>query len=137
MDYARYVERFNQGDDAGLVDEFFTDDAVMHTAERLVDGKAELRQFLAWAHDGVREMLRPQHVAEADGQILAEVDIDFFALRDRADFPFQPLKRGQTITAKFFVVYTLRGDKVCRLKTSRWPVGRATSPPPDYSALLG
>ena len=137
MDFARYVELFNRGDDQALCDHFYADDAVMQTSDRLVEGKPALLEFLAWAHDGVRELLRPQHVVQADDCILAEIDIDFFAQRDRDDFPFQPLKRGETITAKFFVVYELRDGKVARLKTSRWPVGRATSVPPDYSQLLG
>jgi uncharacterized protein with ACT and thioredoxin-like domain len=120
--YACYVDLFNQGDEEALFDKFYTEDAVMQTSDRYLKGR-ELVEFLKEAHDGVREILRPQIVVTDGDHLMAEVDIDFIAEADRPLFPIQPLKQGEKITVKFFCVYTCQGDRISYLKTSRWPVG--------------
>jgi hypothetical protein len=129
FDYDEYVRLFASGNDDALCDRFFTEDAVMQTETGLYEGRTALREFLRGAHDGVREILRPQIVVADDDHLLAEIDIDFRASADRPGFVFGALRAGEVITVKFFVVYTLRGGRVCYLKTARWPPGRATSAP--------
>ena len=136
MDFGRYMALFLEGDDDTFCEAMFTEDVVMEASSRVVEGRPALREFLAWAHDGVRELPRPQIVVQTEKNILAEIDMDFFALRDRPDFLIKPMRRGETVTCKFFAVYTLRGDRVCRLKTSYWPAGHLVSPAPDYRHLL-
>ena len=123
LDYQKYVALFNSGDDRELCDTYFTEDAVMQTANRYIKGKGALLEFLQDAHDGVREILHPQVVLQDNHHILAELNIEFVADRDKPDFIFQPLQAGETVMVKFFVVYILRDNKVCYLKTARWPPG--------------
>jgi hypothetical protein len=99
----------------------------MH-AGRFVQGRVGMRDFFRLVHDGVREILRPQIVAQDARYVLAEIDIDFHALDDRPNYPTQPLKKGDLVTVKFFCVHTIRGNQISQLKTARWPVGPATSP---------
>jgi len=127
MNYQNYVELFNSGNDDALVKTYFTEDTIFSSGSRAFYGADELLKFLNWAHDGIREILRPQVVAQDDDHILAEIDIDFHALVDKPDFPFKPLKKGEMTTVKFFVVYYLRGGKVCHLKASTWPVEAGVS----------
>src|SRR5262252_6952574 len=112
MDYERYVAAFNAGDDAALVEQFFTEDCVFHSRDRKKTGRKELLEFLHWAHDGIREILRPQVVLRDATHIFAEIDMDFHATKDRPDFVFGALKKGEFTTVKFFVVYYLRDGKV-------------------------
>jgi hypothetical protein len=129
MNYQKYVELFNSGNDEALVETYFTEDTVFSGGARAFHGADELLKFLRWAHNGVREILRPQVVAQNDDHILAEIDIDFHALVDKPDFQFKPLQKGEMTTVKFFVVYYLRNGKVCHLKASTWPVEVGVSKP--------
>jgi len=129
MNYQNYVGLFNSGNDEALVKTYFTEDTVFSGGSRAFYGAEELLKFLRWAHDGIREILRPQVVAQNDDHILAEIDIDFHALVDKPDFQFKPLKKGEMTTVKFFVVYYLRGGKVCHLKAATWPVEQGVSKP--------
>ena len=129
MNYQNYVDLFNSGNDEALVKTYFTEDAIFSGGSRAFQGAEELLKFLHWAHDGIREILRPQVVAQDDDHILAEIDIDFHALMDKPDFQFKPLQKGEMTTVKFFVVYYLRNGKVYHLKASTWPVEAGVSKP--------
>ena len=123
MNFADYEALFNTGDDAALVDRYFADDIVFTGGARLHRGRDELRAFLAWAHDGVREVMRPQRVLAQGDTIFADIDMDFHATKERADFPFGHLHPGDLVTVKFFVTYRLRDGRVVELKSMTWPPG--------------
>lgn len=127
MDYDAYVACFNTGDDAALVDRFFCDDVVFTSGARAYRGRDELTAFLAWAHDGVREVMRPQLVLRDDDHIFAEIDMDFHALAERPEFPFGHLHPGDMVTVKFFATYRLRGGRVAELKAMTWAPGKGVS----------
>jgi len=137
VDYAKYIEAFNAGDDAALVRKFFTEDCVFQSGARFMRGREELLKFLNWAHDGIRELIRAQLVLRDESHIFAEIDMDFHATRDRLDFTFGALKKGEFTTVKFFVVYYLRDGKVAHLKASAWPpnVGVSKPAPRDGGSL--
>jgi ketosteroid isomerase-like protein len=149
MDYAKYIEAFNAGDDAALVRNFFTPDVVFQSGARVVRGADELLKFLNWAHEGIRELIRAQVVLRDASHLFAEIDMDFVATADRPDFTFGALKKGERTTVKFFALYYLRDGKVAQLKTGRWDpqlgvtaagapahacLGLATSPHSEPSA---
>lgn len=120
FDYDAYEACFNTGDDEELVQRFFCDDIVFTGGARAYSGKEELLAFLAWAHDGVREVMRPQLVLQNGDDLFAEVDMDFHATRERPEFPFGHLFPGDMVTVKFFVTYRLRDGKVKELKAMTW-----------------
>jgi len=129
MDYKKYIEAFNRGDDAGLVREFFTEDCIFQSGPRLLHGRAQLLEFLNWAHDGIREIIRAQVVLQEEHHIFAEIDMDFHATADRPQFVFGPLRQGEFLTVKFFVLYRLRDGKVAQLKAATWPPNLGVSKP--------
>ena len=138
MDYAKYIEAFNVGDDAALVRDFFTPDVIFQSGPRVLRGADELLKFLNWAHDGIREIIRAQLVLRDADHIFAEIDMDFLATKDRPDFTFGALKKGEITTVKFFAVYYLRDGKVAQLKTGRWdPKLGVTQAGAPAAALLG
>jgi ketosteroid isomerase-like protein len=129
VNYTEYVQAFNSGDDARLVERYFTEDCVFQSGPRLLNGRRELLDFLKWAHDGIREIIRAQVVLTDGSHLFAEIDMDFHATRDRPDFLFGALKQGEFLTVKFFVLYTLREGKVAQLKASTWPTNVGVSKP--------
>jgi SnoaL-like domain len=137
VDYARYIQAFNTGDDEKLVREFFTDDVIFQSGPRLMHGKEQLLEFLNRAHQGIREIIRAQLVLRDENHIFAEIDMDFHATADKPDFLFGGLKQGEFTTVKFFVLYLLRDGKIAHLKASTWPpnVG-VTRPTPRLGASL-
>ena len=128
LDYQAYEALFNAGDDRALVERFFASDTRMVSANGVREGAGELLAFLAWAHDGVREVMRPQTVLSRDGLLFAEVDMDFHATRHRPDFPFGELHAGDMVTVKFFVTYRLDPEgKIAELRSMTWPPGHGVS----------
>ena len=134
LNYDDYVAVFNTGDDAALIERFFADDVAFSGGTRDHQGKAALEAFLKWAHDGVREVMRPQNVLQRDDLVFAEIDMDFHASKERPDFPFGHLHPGDGVTVKFFVTYRLRDGKVAELKSMTWPPGKGVSSLPRLGA---
>ena len=134
LNYDDYIALFNTGDDAALIERFFADDVVFSGGSRDYQGKAALKGFLDWAHDGVREVMRPQNVLVRGDLIFAEIDMDFHATRERPEFPFGHLRPGDLVTVKFFVTYKVRDGKVVELKSMTWPPGKGVSNLPRLGA---
>ncbi len=134
MDYKAYEACFNTGDDAELIRRFFCDDVRFSGGSRDYRGKSELKAFLDWAHDGVREVMRPQLVLQDNGHLFAEVDMDFHASKERPDFPFGHMYPGDLVTVKFFVTYKLRDGQVTELKSMTWPPEKGVTKLPRLGA---
>ncbi|KPL68798.1 hypothetical protein SZ64_12255 [Erythrobacter sp. SG61-1L] len=128
LDYATYVELFNTGDDEEVIRRFYAEDCVMLSASGARHGKQGLREFLAWAHDGVREIIRPQAVLSDDRLLFAEVDMDFHATKHRPDFPFGAMHPGDLLTVKFLASYRFNDQgRIVELKTMVWPPEQGVS----------
>lgn len=135
LDYEAYEALFNTGDDAALVERFFAPDCAMISSNGTRRGRAELLAFLTRAHDGVREVMRPQRVISQDGILFAEVDMDFHAAKERPDFPFGHMFAGDLLTVKFFVTYALNeAGLITELKSMTWPPGREVTNLPRLGA---
>jgi ketosteroid isomerase-like protein len=134
MNYKEYETLFNTGDDAALVARYFDDDVAFSGGSRDYRGKAQLKAFLDWAHDGVREVMRPQNVIQREDLLFAEVDMDFHASKERPEFPFGHLHAGDLVTVKFFVTYRLRNGRIVELKSMTWPVGKGVTQIPRLGA---
>lgn len=134
LNYDDYIAVFNSGDDAALVQRFFADDVLFTGGARDYRGRAALKSFLDWAHDGVREVMRPQNLLQREDLTFVEVDMDFHATKERQDFPFGHLHPGDLVTVKFFVTYRLRDDRIIELKSMTWPPGRGVTQLPRLGA---
>jgi hypothetical protein len=134
LNYKDYEALFNTGDDAGLIATFFRDDVIFTGDAREYRGKAQLKAFLDWAHDGVREVMRPQTVLQDADHLFAEVDMDFHASKERPEFPFGHLYPGDLVTVKFFVTYRIIDGKVAELKSMTWPPGKGVTQLPRLGA---
>jgi hypothetical protein len=138
FDFYKYIETFNSGNDKEMVDRFWVDDLVVETGQGLkgsvgkvlASGKENWLNFLAFAHDGIREIMRIQVLIETKDNIFAEIDMDFHASKDRPDYPFGPLKAGDFITVKMFSLYFIRDDKIAKLKMASWPPNAGVTDPP-------
>jgi len=88
---------------------------------------------LAAAHEGVREIMRVQTLMQNENNIFVEIDTDFVALKDKPDFVFGPLKVGEFLTVKMFLLYILRGDKLASMKLATWPPNKGVTDPPSHN----
>ena len=73
----------------------FADDVAFSGGTRDYRGKAALKAVLDWAHDGVREVMRPQNILQREDLIFVEVDMDFHATKERPDFSFRASASGR------------------------------------------
>jgi len=136
--YDDYIAAFNEGDDAALVERWFAPDCVMYSSSRTSRGRAELLAFLRWAHEGVREVVRPRTVMHEDDRLFADVDMDFICTAPRPDFPFAPLAPGDIITVRFFVTYLLNEQGLIKeLCSMTWPAGQGVTQAPLLSGHAG
>jgi hypothetical protein len=135
LDFYKYAETFNSGDDKAMLDQFWVDDLVVYSARGdeagvLASGKDNFLKFLNRVHDGVREIMRIQFLIQNENNIFAEIDMDFHASKERPDYPFGPLKPGDFITVKMLTIYFLRGDRIAKLKMASWPPNVGVTKPP-------
>lgn len=135
FDFYKYIEVFNSGDDRKMLDEFWVDDLEVWSgrgekASVIASGKEEFLKFLTFVHDGVRELMRVQVLLQSENNIFAEIDMDFHASKDRPDYPFGHLEPGDFITVKMFCLYSLRGDRLERMKMASWPPDSGVTDPP-------
>jgi len=144
FDYEAYVADFLTGDDEALVERWFAEDCAMESGSGTFEGHAGMRRFLAWAHDGVRECPRIVAWVQHGRDLFAEIDMDFHATKERADFPFQHLFPGDSVTVKFLAHYVLNeAGKIRRLNTMVWPPEKGVSklpplgPHPSQLAAYG
>lgn len=138
LDYDAYVRDFNSGDDDGLVEKYFSEDTVMISASGSYHGHAGMKEFLAWAHDGVREILRPVAVVQDESNLFVEIDMDFVASKPRPDFPFGNLQPGDIVTVKFLAHYTVNEQgKITQLQTMTWEPERGVSKLPRLGEHAG
>jgi hypothetical protein len=137
FDFGKYAEMFNNGDDTKLVETYFAEDFSYTGDRRILPSRAAFLDFLKFAHEGVREIMRPQLVLQDEDHICAEIDMDFHALKARKDYPFGELKPGEMITVKFFVIYTLRDGRIARLKSAVWPRNYGVSKAPRLGGSPG
>jgi len=138
LDYEAYVRDFNSGNDAGLVEKYFAEETVMISASGSYHGHAGMNEFLAWAHDGVREILRPVSVVQDMDDIFVEVDMDFVASKERPEFPFGHLLPGDIVTVKFLAHYSVNPQgKITQLQTMTWEPERGVSKIPRLGTHAG
>ena len=128
MRFSDYMAAFNRYDDEALIREFWTEDCVMQSGPNIYRGHDGMMKFLAWAHDGIIETMRPQAIIEQDDHIFVEIDMDFTATEDRPAFTFGALRKGEAVTVKFFAHYQTREGRVAYLKTATWPPNVGVTP---------
>lgn len=138
FNFYKYIETFNSGDDKAMLDGFWVDDLVVasnrsNQAGINASSKEEFLKFLVFAHDGVREIMRVQTLVQNENNIFAEIDMDFYASKDRPDYPFGHLEPGDFITVKMFCLYFLRGDRIAKLEMASWPPNTGVTDPPARS----
>jgi predicted SnoaL-like aldol condensation-catalyzing enzyme len=137
VNYDAYIADFNQGDDAALVEKWFAPDCVMHGSTRTSRGRGELLAFLKWAHDGVREIVRPRQVMQQDNRLFVDVDMDFICHAARPDFPFAPLMPGDIVTVRFLSYELDESDLIRQLNSMTWPAEKGVIKVPLLSGHAG
>jgi len=121
FDFNRYIEDFNTNDDESkFVAKYYTEDLVVDGPQGTMHGRQAWIDMLGATHVGIKERLQPIMVAREGDKVMAESNATFTASRDRLDFPFGPLKKGESVTVRFFASYRLRGHQIAHLTLGFW-----------------
>jgi len=121
FDFPRYLQAFNGADETAFVRKFYTEDLVVEGPPGVIRGQQEWLKALTFVHDRVEEKLDPVTVMQHGEIILAEIRGVFTATADRSDFPYGPLKKGESVTVKMLAKYEVRGSQVARITLASWP----------------
>jgi ketosteroid isomerase-like protein len=125
FDLKHYLQAFNGADEAAFIREYYTEDLVVEGPPGVIKGQQEWLNALKFIHDRIEERLYPVTVMQEGDTILAEIKGVFTATADRADFPYGPLKKGESVTVKMLAKYRVRGGKVAQITLASWPAGNA------------
>jgi hypothetical protein len=123
FDFKTYLQAFNGADEATFVRDSYTEDLVVEGPPGVMHGHQEWLTALTFIHDRIEERLYPVTVMQDGDTILAELKGVFTATADRKDFPFGPLKKGESITVKMLAKYVVRGSKIAHITLASWPSG--------------
>jgi hypothetical protein len=124
FDLKHYLKAFDGIDEAGFVRKFYTDDLIVESRAGIIRGHQEWLSALTFMHDRIEEKLYPVTVMQDGDTILAELKGVFTATADRENFPFGPMKKGESIDVKMLAKYETRGDKIARLTLASWPMAK-------------
>jgi hypothetical protein len=121
FNFARYLQALDGADESAFVRQFYTEDLVVEGPQGIIRGHQEWLRTLTFVHDRVNERLQPVTVMQDGDTILAEIRGVFTATADRADFPYGPLKKGESVTVKMLAKYEVRGGQIAHITLASWP----------------
>jgi hypothetical protein len=121
VDYESYLREFNSAQDKEALLRWYAPDAIIEGPAGVTSLDAFAEQ-LRDARDGVRVTAVPRTVLGDEHRLMAELDITYDADRDRPDHPVAPLRAGEAVTMRFFVVYELRSGVIVRFARAFWRV---------------
>jgi hypothetical protein len=121
FDFNHYLQSFNGTDEAAFVRNSYTEDLIVEGPQGVMNGQQAWLGALTFIHDRIEERLYPVTVMREGDTILAEIKGVFTATADRADFPFGPLKKGESVTVKMLAKYEIRGSKIAHITLASWP----------------
>jgi hypothetical protein len=122
VDYESYLREFNSAEDKEALLRWYAPDAIIEGPAGVTSLDAFAEQ-LRDARDGVRVTAVPRTMLGNEHRLMAELDITYDAERDRPDHPVVPLRAGEPVTMRFFVVYELRSGVIVRFARAFWRSG--------------
>ncbi len=121
FDFHRYTTAFNDTDEESFVREFYTEDVIVDGPQGVIQGAEQWVGALKFIHVSIEERLYPITVMQEGATIMAFMDSEFTAKADRPDFPFGPIKKGETAKLKVLARYELRDNRIAHLTLATWP----------------
>jgi ketosteroid isomerase-like protein len=117
-DFADYLQRFGAGDYPGFA-RYYADDVVLELPGQVLRGRQAIVDFYRSMNRSVRESLAVnQLIADEDG-IAADLSMQFRAHEDAPDFSVAPMRKGEVIRGRVFVLYTLQAGRIAHIRVAR------------------
>jgi len=117
-EFADYLQRFGAADYPGFA-RYYTDDVVLELSGRIVRGRQGIVDFYRDMNRTVRETLAINQLIADDGGIAADLSMQFRALEDAPEFSVAPMRKGEVIRGRVFVLYTLRAGRIAHIRVAR------------------
>ena len=113
-----YYHAFNSGNHEALAD-FYTDDVIFEFRDTRLEGKETVMNHFTRLGQAVSEKIVLVNILADENRLAVEVEDTFTAKIDLPDFSGQPLKKGESFTGKYSGFYTIRDNRICRVRLYR------------------
>ena len=126
--YLEYVDHFNNKR-YDAVTSYFTPDVTVEyytnwanpdAPARTLHGRQEFIDSYRLLHNHVREVLEVRDFLVSGDLMAVELYTEFHCIKDHPTFSFRPLKKGDVIIMTNWVIYTLKDDKIKRIRIAHF-----------------
>ena len=112
-----------------FTDHYTEDIELVIASGKVLRGRQSIADFYRGVNAGTRRSINVIQVFGDDQNLAAELESEFLATTDVADFPSGPLRRGDRLYVRSFALYDLRGNKFCRIRAASFRRELRTAPP--------
>jgi hypothetical protein len=114
---AEYFEAHSTGDFKRTASLYLTEDILFENPMFSFVGQDNYDKFFTeiLTNAGITELLHPKHMLIEGNIVAAEVDVEMIFSRDMPEFPFRPMKKGDSIVLNNGVFYEIRNGRIARI----------------------
>jgi len=116
--FAAYIDAFNRGDFDGFTDHY-TDDVELTVANGTrLKGRQAIIDFYRNVRAGTQRTIRVVESFADENGLAAELESEFLATMDVPDFTSGPMRKGDRLHVRTFVIYELRDGRFARIRSA-------------------
>lgn len=116
--FGAYIAAFNRCDSAAYSD-YYTDDVQLVIGSgKLLQGRQAIVDFYRGVNATTQRAIAVIQLIADEHGLAAELESEFLATQDAADFPSGPLRQGDRLHIRSFAFYELRGRKFSRIRAT-------------------
>jgi hypothetical protein len=115
--FTEYLKAHSTGDYARTASSYLTEDVVFENPLFGFVGADNYGKFFTenLTNIGIKEIVRPKNML-LDGDIVAaEIDVEMIFSRDMPEFPFRPMKKGDSIVLNNGAFYKIRDGRIAHI----------------------
>jgi ketosteroid isomerase-like protein len=116
--FGAYIAAFNRCDCAAYSD-YYTDDVQLVIGSgKVLQGRQAIVDFYRGVNATTQRTIAVIQLIADEHGLAAELESEFLATQDAADFPSGPLRKGDRLHIRSFAFYELRGGKFSRIRAA-------------------
>ncbi|HTY94129.1 MAG TPA: nuclear transport factor 2 family protein [Steroidobacteraceae bacterium] len=116
--FGHYIDAFNRNDYGGFADYYSPDVVLVIAGRQELRGRDSIVDFYRDVKARTRRTIRVNRLITAPGAIAAELESEFLALEDLADFTAGPMLKGDRIFINTIALYDLEDGRFRRIRSA-------------------
>jgi hypothetical protein len=114
---AEYFEAHSTDDFERTASLYLTEDILFENPLFNFVGQDSYSKFITenLTNLGIRELIRPKNMLIDGNIVAAEVDVELIFSKDMPEFPFRPIKKGESVVLNNGVFYEIRNGRIARI----------------------